>query len=348
MESIEDAVTRSMMRLIVNPTEQCNLRCRYCYETFSLKEMPEPIRRGVVNLISRRAELGLQLLELEFFGGEPLAAWNVVCYLSQKVKAACDKHGTKLVGRMTTNGTLLDKQRLDVLIKFGISIFQITLDGPPEYHDARRVNASGRGSFGAVWAALCMMKASEHKLSVIIRVHHDPATVGPLIASGFVRRIVEDFVTQDDRFQLHFHAIHRWGGVHDATLAVYEKEEDGVATKRLAQAAVEWGALPAQVPQLNMSDAVGEAGLTICYAARANAFIIRSDGRVGKCTVAFEDERNTVGLLTENGELIIDHDRHLPWLRGLLSGNAAELSCPARHVVWSKEEFATLEGGGIL
>ena len=102
------------------------------------------------------------------------------------------------------------------------------------------------------------------------------------------------------------------------------------------------GALPTQVPQLNLSDSIGEAGLEICYAARANAFVVRSDGRVAKCTVAFQDDRNTVGRLTEDGGLIIDHERHLPWLRGLISGDSAELTCPARHVVWKKAEISAL------
>ncbi len=75
---------------------------------------------------------------------------------------------------------------------------------------------------------------------------------------------------------------------------------------------------------------MGEAGHEICYAARANAFVIRSDGRGAKCTVALQDERNTVGRLCENGDIVVDPSRHLPWLQGLVSGDPIALSCPAR------------------
>ena len=33
---IAGAVTNDHLQLIVNPTERCNLRCAYCYETFAL------------------------------------------------------------------------------------------------------------------------------------------------------------------------------------------------------------------------------------------------------------------------------------------------------------------------
>jgi hypothetical protein len=54
--------------------------------------------------------------------------------------------------------------------------------------------------------------------------------------------------------------------------------------------------------------------------------------------VAFEDERNTVGRLSEEGDLLIDHDRHLPWLQGLISGDPLVLSCPAVAYLWSKKD----------
>jgi hypothetical protein len=62
---------------------------------------------------------------------------------------------------------------------------------------------------------------------------------------------------------------------------------------------------------------------------------------VAKCTVAFEDDRNTIGRLEENGDLVVDHDRHLPWLRGLLSGEPVALSCPARGYLWSGDGLSS-------
>jgi hypothetical protein len=41
-----------------------------------------------------------------------------------------------------------------------------------------------------------------------------------------------------------------------------------------------------------------------------------------------------VGRLTKEGELIVDHGQHTPWLRGLVSGDASALACPATGHIW--------------
>ena len=122
-----------------------------------------------------------------------------------------------------------------------------------------------------------------------------------------------------------------WGGANDQQTPVFGSAADERgAILRLSNEALAVGCSPAQVVQYRRDAALGEAGHEICYAARANAFVIRPDGRVAKCTVALDDERNTVGRLRKNGDVVIDPSRHLPWLQGLVSGDAVALNCPAR------------------
>ena len=66
----------------------------------------------------------------------------------------------------------------------------------------------------------------------------------------------------------------------------------------------------------------------ICYAARSNSLVIRADGRVGKCTVALSDTRNTIGQLLSDGSLQIDNALLGPWVHGWASGDLAALACP--------------------
>jgi len=44
------------LNLIILPTEACNFRCTYCYETFENKKMPRPVVTGIKSLIDRRGE----------------------------------------------------------------------------------------------------------------------------------------------------------------------------------------------------------------------------------------------------------------------------------------------------
>jgi uncharacterized protein len=51
----------------------------------------------------------------------------------------------------------------------------------------------------------------------------------------------------------------------------------------------------------------------VCYAAKANSLVIRSDGSLNKCTVALENEKNRVGRVLEDGTLDIDIDKFTLW-----------------------------------
>ncbi len=66
----------------------------------------------------------------------------------------------------------------------------------------------------------------------------------------------------------------------------------------------------------------------ICYAAKANSLLIRSNGRIGKCTVHFDDERNDIGYLSDEGETIVAQDKYRPWLRGLETLETDITGCP--------------------
>ena len=66
----------------------------------------------------------------------------------------------------------------------------------------------------------------------------------------------------------------------------------------------------------------------ICYAAKANSLLIRSNGRIGKCTVHFDDERNDIGYLSDAGKIVIAQDKLRPWLRGLETLDTDITGCP--------------------
>ncbi len=333
---IAAAVTSRGLKLIVNSSEQCNLRCVYCYETFALGHMKLDVAKGIVRLVEKRVEDGLDWLEIEFFGGEPLGAWNTVKYVTGNIYELCQQHRVNLVGGMTTNSVLLHLRRLEWLVQHGITAFQITLDGPREIHDARRVSSHKTGSFDVIWQRLAMMHASDlDGLEVTIRVHFDAASWPILIKQpSFLDTIIETFVRHDPRFKLYFHPVEKWGAGSAEGIEFFGSRQDSRAAlgdllDRVSQA----GLGPSQVRQLKKRPETSEPDF-VCYAARANAFVIRADGALSKCTVAFDDDRNAVGRLTPEGELIVDHERHIPWLRGLVSGEASALACPARGHIW--------------
>ena len=53
---------------------------------------------------------------------------------------------------------------------------------------------------------------------------------------------------------------------------------------------------------------------SVCYAANPHSFVIGSDGTIYKCTVAFEDPKNHLGRLAEDGEMHIDDQKFALWV----------------------------------
>jgi uncharacterized protein len=334
---IATAVTSRGLKLIINSSEQCNLRCVYCYETFALGHMKLELAKGIVALIQKRVERGLEWLDIEFFGGEPLGAWNTVKYLTGALHEICQRNSVRLLGGITTNSMLLSQDRFEWLAQHGITGFQITLDGPRDIHDVRRVSPHKTGSFDVIWQKLAMIRASKFSdLEVVIRIHFDAESWPILLQQpSFLDAVIETFLRHDPRFRLHFNPVEKWGANTPGSIKFFAGRREADAALSLLLAHVSDAGLGQnQVAQLNQTIATGESGHAVCYAARANAFVIRANGGVSKCTLAFDDERNLVGRITNEGELIIDHDVHAPWLRGLVSGDGSALTCPAKGHIW--------------
>jgi uncharacterized protein len=96
---------------------------------------------------------GIKEVGFVFHGGEPMLAGRdffrrFVCEAQRVLQPEITPQFM-----MQTNGTLLDREWLDLLCELQIG-FGISLDGPPEIHDANRVDHRGRGSYADVRAAI--------------------------------------------------------------------------------------------------------------------------------------------------------------------------------------------------
>lgn len=140
--------------LILQVTQNCNLRCDYCVysgkyytRTHSNKRMSfEIAKKGIDYLIEHSQETWK--LYLGFYGGEPLLE-------SELIKKCIDYAGSHAVGKqieysITTNGTLLNDANVELLVKNNFRV-TVSLDGPKEIHDiSRRFANNDAGSFDII------------------------------------------------------------------------------------------------------------------------------------------------------------------------------------------------------
>ncbi len=317
-QAIASAISKKSFELILLPTEQCNFRCFYCYEDFKLKAMKRSTIDAVKNFITHRGEL--DHFSISWFGGEPMLALPIIEEISDHVKSLVENgQFKKFQSAITTNGFFLTNENLDTLYKSGVTKFQITLDGDKETHDSLRKDSKGRGTFDTIWAHLENIKRRTDlpDVEVYLRMHYQSSTASRV--KDFIPEVDSAFL-DDSRFKLLFHSVEPLGGPNDEIL----KQMSGAEKHQLEK---EFKDLMLHGRQLAKSFIQPE-GVYICYAAKTNSLIIRSDGSLAKCTVALSDTRNSVGKLQADGSLVVDGQKMTVWIDNLKSKNLQQLSCP--------------------
>lgn len=338
-DQIASTLSPRLQHLIILPTERCNFRCTYCYEDFVIGKMSKSVQDSIERFMERRVP-ELAELSLSWFGGEPLVARDVVINLSSHASRLCKENGVVLRGGLTTNAYLLDRALFDELLSYDQRFFQITFDGWEEGHDVVRKKANGKGTFSRIWRNLIATKASPDNFSVEIRVHVRRDNFSSL--ETLVDNIAQNF-GGDNRYRMDFEHLRDLGGeggkTVDRPLSRLELRQIESALRGRFNAIVlskkndgSSGESQGKMPALSLGEVKSaedpHVSSYICYAAKPNSLLIRADGRIGKCTVALSDKRNTIGSIAEDGTLSIDNERLRPWVRGLWDDDPQELHCP--------------------
>lgn len=315
------------LQLIILPTEKCNFRCTYCYEDFAIGKMSPPIRSALKLFISKRIA-GLTHFTLSWFGGEPLLATDVIEDIGNHAIHECRKQCVTFSADITTNAYRLDRALFDKLIEFCVTRYQISLDGDTTGHDQTRKLANGGGTFEQIWANLMMMRDSSHQFSATLRLHLTPGNLSSI--ESLVRRIAGTFGS-DPRFHVFFKAVEKLGGKSDGEMKTLSDTDAADSASRFQALLADAKIQSASANGKSESDTRVGASTDpyVCYAARPNSLVVRADGTLAKCTVMFNDTRNSIGRLRPDGTIQVDNSRLALWMRGFRSLNVDELGCPA-------------------
>jgi uncharacterized protein len=292
------------LELFVLSSEDCNFRCKYCYEEFARGTMLPRVRGGIKRLVEKRIQ-NLRDLDIRWFGGEPLYGWAAVEELAPFFQSIAREHGVGYRSQMTTNGYLLTPEVADRLLGWGVNSFQITLDGLPEDHDCSRPTRDGKGTFWTIFENLKAMARRPDEFFVNLRVNFDKVN-SPRMEEFL--DLVQKELRPDTRFRMGFHSVGRWGGPNDAQLPVCGTDEKHAVMAQLRAAAHARGI------QIDTLRDYNYLGGQVCYAARPYNLIIGASGKVMKCTILLDtDERNVVGRLMEDGSLLLSNNKMARW-----------------------------------
>lgn len=122
--------------IMILPTYQCNLRCWYCIQDHANDWMSdEDIQLIKARLTKMANNQEIEHLNISWFGGEPMLAFDKVLSLTQWTSQLAASTGKGFNATITTNGTLLNEKRIIQLKEAGVDHYQITIDGNREVHN---------------------------------------------------------------------------------------------------------------------------------------------------------------------------------------------------------------------
>lgn len=129
-----------LTNICLNVTDACNLACRYCFVEQHPHYMTLDVAKQAVHFILDNLEKKNKKFNenkhasITYFGGEPTLMWNeIIVPLTIYIK----ENNFPIDLNITTNGTLLNKERILFLKKNGI-IPLLSIDGDKETQDYNR------------------------------------------------------------------------------------------------------------------------------------------------------------------------------------------------------------------
>ncbi len=187
---MEQLIYNPYPQLILNLTQNCNLRCKYCifsgkyegYREHATKQMSIDIaKKSIDRFIGYVYEWQEKSLSkspiISFYGGEALLEFNLIKEIVAYIKSV--NFSPMLC--LTTNGVLLDEEKIKFLVDNNV-IISVSLDGPKELHDKNRVLSNELGTYEIVHDNIAKLQAEikkqnkSHLLPILILTCYEDCT----------------------------------------------------------------------------------------------------------------------------------------------------------------------------
>ncbi len=184
------AGNRPINYLRISITDRCNFRCRYCVPSSPFKVIDhEKIARyeEILKITQLACELGISKVRIT--GGEPFVRKGIFSFL----KTLCAIDGLEDIS-ITTNGALLNKEKIQQLIQFGIKRLNFSLDTltPSIFKKITQ-----KDEFNRVWDAIICA----HNLGIT------PVKINTVILKGVNDHEIENIAALTLKYPFHIRFI---------------------------------------------------------------------------------------------------------------------------------------------
>jgi uncharacterized protein len=162
-----DSKLENNLIISVNPTEDCNLSCKYC-------RVPKNIKTNIMsyktleNLFENIATQDTKSIYVIWHGGEP----TFVGQRFYEDVVEIEKDIKNIRNGIQTNGTLLTEKLIKLFKKNQFRI-GISLDGPKRIHDSKRIFKDGSGSYEKVMHGIKLLNKLKADFATLTLLTND-------------------------------------------------------------------------------------------------------------------------------------------------------------------------------
>jgi uncharacterized protein len=268
--------------------------------------MPDSVKQDLLSYVEKTVKTGKNIF-VTWYGGEPLLAKDIIFDLSQKIIALTEENNVEYSAGMVTNGYLLseDPDIVQNLKGNRIKFIHVTLDGPREVHDSRRMLKGSNGpTFDRILDGVRLLKTND--IETYIRVNIDRSNIEN------ISRLL-DVLKENNLSDVFIYLGH----VIPYTAGCKSYESSCMLTEEFSKINQEFyknlNLMGFQAGRKSYYPRFARA----CDANRTNAFVLDPDGDMYKCWTEIGNKTASIGkigdLVRQDNEKVNHEIQWLTW-----------------------------------
>lgn len=296
-----------VLEFTIIATDDCNFKCGYCYqENREYIYIDDSVLNGILNYIRKNGK-NFKTVRINWFGGEPLLGIDKILKFMEQCHSICKSLKVSLISGMTTNGYLLSIENFEKLLCHRVFLYQITLDGCRETHNALRPHKENDDSYDIKIENLMKISREINRYyEFVVRINLTKSIVNHM--ESFIKDI--DFMKENKKISLNCQKMGNYGG--SAVKLLLNEMISNTDFIKAHDTLINHGFRVNQQP-------VAQAGAGLCTACKPNAYYVDQKGNILKCSLAIYDTEisslNKVGTVAENGNMIINEELEKAWIQ---------------------------------
>ena len=167
-EQVNKEEFEGLEKLVLNISNSCNLRCKYCYANGGSYQSDENMME--VSVAKKALDVFFNKFEvihmIQIFGGEPTMNMPLIHYICEYIAEKNENKEIKTRIGIVTNGTMIGEDFIQLVNRYQMQV-TVSFDGVPLVNDMMRVYENGLGTSEVILKNIRKLKENTDQPSTI-------------------------------------------------------------------------------------------------------------------------------------------------------------------------------------